>query len=191
MTTRSGDIVMPAKVIAGAATLVAGAAVVDLGYAAGQPALEQVGNALAALGGIGLAFLPRALGVTSGAGRWVFWAGLALASLVDLPAVLDPTDLRAGRALGFPAMILLSAGLVLLWRRAREPFLLVAAAWFFVQFVPNVAFFIVPNARPSFILQVTGSVVPMAVAAWRWRQRSRIATTPWPPAAQMEMSPRP
>jgi hypothetical protein len=176
-------------VVAGAALLVTGAALVDIGFRIGAPALEQVGNAAMVLAGAGLAYLPGALGLRAGAGRWLYWAGTALASLVDVPAVLDPGDLRAGRALGFPAMILLSAGLVLMWRRTREPFLLAAAAWFVVQLGPNVAFFIVPEGRPSFLLQVSG--VAAAVAAAGWCQRSRIATTPWPPAAQMEMSPRP
>jgi hypothetical protein len=178
------------KVIAGAVTLAAGAALVDLGFRAGQPTLERAGNAAMILAGIGLAFLPRALGATPATGRRLYWAGLALASLVDVPALFDPTDLRAGRALGFPAMLLMSAGLLLLWRRHREPALLVAALWFFVQLVPNVLVFIIPDGRPSFALQVLGCAAALAVAATR-AQRSRIATTPWPPAAQMEISPRP
>lgn len=166
----------------------AGAALVDLGYRVGQPALERTGNGVMILAGIGLAFLPAALGGRSTtAGRRCYWAGLALASLVDVPALLDPTDLRAGRALGFPAMLLLSTGLFLLWRGRREPALLVAALWFFVQLPPNVPLFIIPDGRPSFVLQVAGWAAALAVAA----QRSRIATTPWPPAAQIEISPRP
>jgi hypothetical protein len=104
-----------------------------------------------------------------------------------VPALLDPADLRAGRALGFPAMLLLSTGLLLLWRSHREPALLIAALWFVVQLPPNVLLFIVPDGRPSFVLQVIGVAGALAVAA----QRSRIATTPWPPAAQIEISPRP
>jgi hypothetical protein len=174
-------------VVAGAVALFVGAALVDLGYRVAQPALERAGNGVMILAAIGLAFLPAALGATSAAGRRFYWAGLALASLVDVPALFDPTDLRAGRTLGFPAMLLLSTGLFLLWRRRREPALLAAALWFFVQLPPNVLLFIIPDGRPSFVLQVIGCAGALAVAA----QRSRIATTPWPPAAQMEISPRP
>ena len=158
---------MSRNVMRGAVLLTAGAVLVDLGFWVDQPLLERVGNVAMILAGLGLAFLPAALGRTSRGGRICYWAGLALASLVDVPAVLDPSDLRAGRALGFPAMLLLSIGLVLMWRSARHRSLLVAASWFFVQLGPNVALFIIPNERPSFALQVAGVAVALAVAARR------------------------
>jgi hypothetical protein len=178
------------RVLAGAVALVGGAALVDVGFRLGLPAVERAGNAAMILASLGLAFLPKALGATPRVGRRLYWAGLALATVVDVPALIDPADLRAGRVLGFPAMLLMTVGLIVLWRRVREPALLVAALWFFVQLPPNVFLFIIPDQRPSFVLQVTGCAVALAVAARR-AQRSRIATTPWPPAAQMEMSPRP
>lgn len=156
---------MTRKVIVGAGLLIGGAVLVDVGFFLGVPALERVGNVALILSGVGLLFLPAALGPTPRLGRVLYWSGIVLASLVDVPAVLDPTDLRAGRLLGFPAMLLLSVGLVLLWRRTRIAALLVAAAWFFIQLVPNVMLFIIPNERPSFVLQVTGVAIALGVAA--------------------------
>lgn len=158
---------MSIRVMFGAILLLGGAVLVDLGFWVDQPLLERLGNVVMIVAAAGLAWLPAALGTTSRPGRICYLAGLALATLVDIPAVFDPTDLRAGRALGFPAMLLLSAGLVLLWRHARHSSLLVAAAWFFVQLGPNVALFIVPNERPSFALQVGGVAIALAVTARR------------------------
>ena len=76
-------------------------------------------------------------------------------------------------------MLLLTAGFVLLWRARRIPALLLGAAWFFVQFGPNLALFILPTGRPSFLLQVVGvavAAVAAAIAAAR-DQRSGSAVT--------------
>jgi hypothetical protein len=153
------------NVIVGSVLLAGGAALVDVGFWTDHPALEQAGNLAMILAGVGLMFLPAALGTTPKLGRVLYWSGIALASLVDVPAVLDPADLRAGRVLGFPAMLLLSTGLVLLWRRTRITALLVAAVWFFIQITPNVLLFIIPNQRPSFVLQVIGVAIALSAAA--------------------------
>lgn len=155
---------MTRKVIVGAGLLIGGAVLVDVGFVAGAPALERIGNVALILSGVGLLFLPAALGPTPRLGRALYRSGIVLASLVDVPAVLDPSDLRAGRLLGFPAMLLLSVGLILLWRRTRITALLVAAAWFYIQLVPNVMLFIIPNQRPSFVLQVAGVAIALGVA---------------------------
>jgi hypothetical protein len=158
---------MVRRVVLGSVLLMGGAAMVDAGFASGVPLLEQVGNAAMLTAGAGLAFLPFALGRSTRPGRLLYWAGLALASLVDVPAIVDPANLEAGRALGVPAMLLLSAGYLLLWRARRSPALLVAGLWFFVQFGPNLALFILPAGRPSFALQVVGIAIATVVAAAR------------------------
>ena len=163
-----------AVVVAGAVLLAAGAAAVDIGFLTGRPALERLGN-LALVGTAPLlAFLPPALGVCSRAARSLYWAGTALASVVDIPAVLDPTDLRAGRLLGVPAMVLMSVGLWLMWRERRSPALLAGAIWFVVQLAPNALLFIGPYGRPSFVLQVIGLAVAFVAAA---RSRTPVPRT--------------
>lgn len=178
---------MARKVIVGAGLLIGGAVLVDVGFVVGEPTLERIGNIALVLAGIGLVFLPAALGPTPRLGRILYWSGIVLASLVDVPAVLDPSDLRAGRLLGFPAMVLLSVGLVLLWRQTRITTLLVGAAWFFVQLVPNVLLFIIPNERPSFVLQVTGVAVALGWAATR-RPRSQVSR-PYAGSRQVRVQP--
>jgi hypothetical protein len=156
---------MVRRVLIGSALLAGGAVLVDVGFATGAPQLERVGNAAMVLAGIGLAFLPLALARSTRTGRLLYWTGLALASLIDVPAVVDPSDLGAGKLLGVPAMLLLSAGFLLLWRAQRIPALLVGALWFAVQFGPNLALFILPTGRPSFVLQVVGAAAATASAA--------------------------
>jgi hypothetical protein len=164
-------------VVTGASALMIGAALVDIGFRIGAVHVERAGNAVMVVAGLGLAALPRALGTRGRTGPWLYWTGTALASLVDIPAMIDPADLRAGRVLGFPAMILLSAGLVMIWRRTRRTELLAAAAWFFVQLAPNVTLFIIPYQRPSFLLQVTGVAVALTVAAVRHPSAAADRTT--------------
>ena len=57
------------RVLAGAVALICGAALVDFGFRFDLTALERVGNAAMILAGVGLAYLPRALGPTPRAGR--------------------------------------------------------------------------------------------------------------------------
>lgn len=49
--------------------------------------------------------------------------------------------------------------------------LLVAGLWFVVQFVPDVVLFVLPNGRPSFVLQVAGVAVALGVVAGTVRRR--------------------
>jgi hypothetical protein len=88
--------------------------------------------------------------------------GICLASLADIPTILDPTDLEADGALGPIGLVLLSAGF-LLWfvaiRQARvlggwrQYLFVVAGLWFPLTF-PNVQLplFVIPNGRLSFVL---------------------------------------
>jgi hypothetical protein len=127
----------------GGALLTAGAILIDLGWFADVLAIASLGNALAAISGLGLLFLPIGLRVshlggtgilaTMGAASLVI--GICLASIVDVPAILDPTDLEAGGAMGPIGLLLLSSGFL---------------AWFFPTI--QLPLFVVPNGKPSFIL---------------------------------------
>jgi hypothetical protein len=81
---------------------------------------------------------------------------------VDVPTVLDPTDLEAGGALGLLGLALLSVGF-LAWfvaiRRAgvlggwRRYIFLVAGLWYFLTFPTiQLPLFVIPNGTPSFVL---------------------------------------
>ncbi len=168
---------MVGRVVVGAGLLLGGAVLIDTGWWLGQPDLQRSGNAAVVLAGVGLAFLPAALGARSRPGRILYWAGTALASLVDVPAVIDPSDLRLGSVLGLPAMLLLSTGLVLLWREQRSPALLAAAVWFAIQLPVNLALFIGPTGRPSFVLQTIGVAAALTVAVLASSAHRRTAPT--------------
>jgi len=154
----------------GGALLTAGAILIDLGWFADVLAIASLGNALAAISGLGLLFLPIGLRVshlggtgilaTMGAASLVI--GICLASIVDVPAILDPTDLEAGGAMGPIGLLLLSSGF-LAWFLAisragnltgwRLYTFLAAGLWFPLTFPTiQLPLFVVPNGKPSFIL---------------------------------------
>lgn len=154
----------------GGAALIMGAVLVDLGASVEWPVLGSLGNALSAGAGLGLIFLPFGLfasrvggrGLLANAGVACLAIGICLVSSVDVPAILDPTDLEAGRALGPVGLMLLSVGF-LAWfvaiRRTgilsgwRRYIFLVAGLWFFLTFpTVQLSLFVIPNGRPSFVL---------------------------------------
>jgi hypothetical protein len=140
-----------ALTMVGGAALTVGAALVDLGVFADLPVPASLGTALSAGAGLGLLSLPVGLrasrvggrGVLASAGAACLAIGICLVSLVDVPAILDPTDFEAGGALGPVGLVLLSVGF-LAWfvaiRRAgvlggwRRHIFLVAGLWFFLTF---------------------------------------------------------
>jgi hypothetical protein len=150
--------------------LVLGAALVDTGALLKQPALEQLGNALAALAGLGLICLPyglRASGV-GGDSRWVpmgtgtLLLGLGFALLIELPPIFDPADLSTGRTFGPLGLVLLSTGF-LAWFAAiheskrlggwRKWIFLLAGIWFLLTFPTiQLPLFVFPYGRPSLLL---------------------------------------
>ena len=88
--------------------------------------------------------------------------GICLVSIVDLPAILDPTNLEVGGALGPVGLLLLSIGF-LAWfvaiRRAgslagwRSYIFLAAGLWFPLTFpTVQLPLFVIPTGKPSFIL---------------------------------------
>jgi hypothetical protein len=107
-----------ALTLIGGALLTIGAILIDLGWFVDLPAIASLGNALSAISGLGLLFLPIGLrasriggtGVLATAGTVSLVIGICLASIVDLPAILDPTDLEAGGAMGPIGLLLLSIG---------------------------------------------------------------------------------
>jgi hypothetical protein len=154
----------------GGAILTVGAILIDLGWFVDLPAIASLGNALSAISGLGLLFLPIGLrasriggtGILATAGTVSLVIGICLASIVDLPAILDPTDLEAGGAIGPIGLLLLSIGF-LAWfvaiRRAgglagwRLYTFLAAGLWFLLTFpTVQLPLFVIPNGRPSFIL---------------------------------------
>ncbi|MGH3147852.1 MAG: hypothetical protein ACRDTR_18840 [Rubrobacter sp.] len=154
----------------GGGTLMVGATLADLSSLTGLPSLGSVGFALSAGAGLGLLFLPVGLwasgvgggGVLARAGAVCLLIGLCLVSLVDIPAIFDPSDLEAGGALGPVGLVILSVGF-LAWfaaiRRAgilfgwRRYIFLAAGLWFFVTFpTVQLPLFVIPNGRPSFVL---------------------------------------
>ena len=154
----------------GGALLTVGAILIDLGWFVDLPAIASLGNALAAISGLGLLFLPFGLrasglggtGLLATVGTASLVIGICLASIVDVPAILDPTDLQAGGALGPIGLLLLSIGF-LSWfvtiRRAgglagwRLYTFLAAGLWFPLTFpTVQLPLFVIPNGRPSFIL---------------------------------------
>ena len=154
----------------GGALLTVGAILIDLGWFVDLPAIASLGNALAAISGLGLLFLPFGLrasglggtGLLATVGTASLVIGICLASIVDVPAILDPTDLEAGGALGPIGLLLLSIGF-LSWfvtiRRAgglagwRLYTFLAAGLWFPLTFpTVQLPLFVIPNGRASFIL---------------------------------------
>jgi hypothetical protein len=99
-------------------------------------------------------------GVLANAGAECLAIGLCLVSLVDVPTILDPTDLEAGGALGPLGLALLSVGF-LAWfvaiRRAgvlggwRKYIFLVAACGSSFPTI-QLPLFVIPNGTPSFVL---------------------------------------
>jgi len=156
--------------IVGGALLAMGAILIDLGWSIDRPALGSLGNALSAAAGLGLLFLPfglRASGVggtgpLANAGTAALAIGICLASIVDVPAIMDPTTLEAGGAIGPIGLLLLSIGF-LCWfiviRRTggllgwRQYIFLAAGLWFPLTFpAVQLPLFVIPNGRPSFVL---------------------------------------
>lgn len=154
----------------GAAVLVLGAALVDLGSFTSLPAIGSLGNALSAAAGLGLLFLPVGLrasrlggtGALANVGAASLALGVCLASLADVPAILDPTDLEAGGVLGPPGLVLISVGF-LAWFAAirqtrslggwRKYLFLLAGLWFPLTFpTVQLPLFVIPNGSPSFVL---------------------------------------
>ena len=97
-----------ALTMVGGAILAVGAILIDLGWFVDLPAIASLGNALASISGLGLVFLPLGLRVSYLGGRGILATlgtaslviGICLASIVDVPAILDPNDLETGGALG-------------------------------------------------------------------------------------------
>jgi hypothetical protein len=190
-TERSGS---AAAAAAGGLTLVAGAAVLDaarLFGGADHAAASRLGFGLTAMAGLGLVLFPRALRarLTRRPTRWfrvgeiACVVGLATASLVDLPSIVDPEDTRLAEALGAPALVLASVGLLVMRRSTADcvagrpavrRWLLLAGLWFFIQLPANLALFIVPTGEPSFLLLAGG--VGAAVTACAFVLRPRIAS---------------
>jgi hypothetical protein len=116
----------------GGALLTIGAILVDLGWFVDLPAITSLGNALSAISGLGLLFPSFGLrashlggkGILPTAGTVTLAIGILLASLVDVPTILDPTDLEPGGAMGPAGLLLLSIGFVAWFvaiRRAGGP----------------------------------------------------------------------
>lgn len=158
------------RAIIGGAVLIIGAALLDAGRLTGQPLLGSLGNLLSALAGLGLAYLPlglRATGVLPGSllfriGTVCWGVGTAIVSLVDLPAVVDPSNTVAGTAFGPAGLVLLSLGF-LFWfgaiqrgqslRGWRKWLFLLAGVWFFLSFPTiQLPLFVIPGGSPLFAL---------------------------------------
>jgi hypothetical protein len=154
----------------GGALLTVGAILIDLGWFVDLPTIVSLGNAFAAISGLGLLFLPIGLrasrlggtGILATAGTVSLVIGICLASIVDVPAMLDPTDLEAGGVLGPFGLLLLSIGFLAWFVAIRSagglagwrPYAFLAAGlWFPVTFpTVQLPLFVIPNGRPSFIL---------------------------------------
>jgi hypothetical protein len=190
------------RVTLGAGCLVAGVLALDAGRPIDDDLVRRVGFALTAVSAVGLVFLPAGLRRFSAAG-WTGWAirvgwwfragtlsciaGGVTASLVDIPSILDPDDAALGQALGLPALVLVSLGLLLMRRAGRSPaaspspspgavaqeslrslrrlrrLLLFAGLSLFVQMPVNVALFVIPTGEPSFLLLAGGIGCLLAV----------------------------
>lgn len=148
----------------GCALLLLGAACVELGAFSDRPVLAQVGFAMIVLSGAGLAFLPFALGPTPAVGRILYWIGVAIVSLVDVPSVLDPDDLRLGNVLGPPGILALSAGLVIMWWRTRNRWLIAAVGWTLSRSCPMRSCSSGPTGGRR-----SCSRWPASECAWPWR----------------------
>ena len=122
VTTASRLRTSGALTVVGSAVRVVGAILTDFGSFVGLPAVGSQGNALSAGSGLRLLFLPIGLrasrvgdtGALANMATASLLIGICLASLADIPAILEPTDLEAGGALGPIGLMLLSAGF-LLW----------------------------------------------------------------------------
>jgi hypothetical protein len=88
--------------------------------------------------------------------------GICLASIVDVPAILDPNDLEAGGAIGPIGLLLHSTGFLAWFVAIRHTgrlagwrlyTFLAAGLWFPMTFpTVQLPLFVIPNGRPSFIL---------------------------------------
>lgn len=154
----------------GGAVLTAGALLVEFGNFADLSFLMSAGNALSAGAGLALLFLPIGLlasgvggrGTLPKAGVVCLAIGISIVSLVDVPTILDPSNVEAGGAFGPVGLVLLSAGF-LAWFAAirrvrilggwRKYIFLAAGLWFFVTFPAiQLPLFVIPTGRPSFAL---------------------------------------
>lgn len=156
--------------IVGAVSLVLGAIHTDFGSYADLPAIGSLGSVLSAAAGLGLVFLPIGLrairlsgtGALANAGTALLAIGICLASIADVPTILDPKDLESDGAFGPIGFVLISAGFLLWfvvilrtgalagWRQ----YLFLATGLGFPLTIPTVQLplFVVPNGRPSFLL---------------------------------------
>jgi hypothetical protein len=104
-----------ALTMVGGTLLTTGAILVGLGWYVGLPAPASVGNALSVFSGFGLLCLSFGLrarrlgdcGVITIVGTGSLVIGMCLVSIVDLPAILGPTNLEVGGALGPVGLLLL------------------------------------------------------------------------------------
>ncbi len=154
----------------GGALLTIGAILIDLGWYADLPAVASLGNAFAAVSGLGLIFLPLGLrgsrlggtGMLAKVGTVSLLLGLCLASIVDVPAILDPTNLEAGGAFGPIGLLLISVGFLAWFVAIRgagslagwRPYTFLAAGlWLPLTFPAlQLPLFVIPNDRPCFVL---------------------------------------
>jgi hypothetical protein len=155
--------------IVGSLLLIASATLVDLGHSSGPLLLASIGNVFALIAGLCLIGLPLGLhgsGIVRSAWGWagtICWGiGTAILSLVDVPSIVDPTDMNAGGAFGPIGLVLLSLGF-LCWfvaiQRSRSLrgwqkwIFLLAALWFFLTFPTiQLPLFVIPQGKPLFIL---------------------------------------
>jgi hypothetical protein len=199
VTTASRLRTSGALTMVGSAVRVVGAILTAFGSFVGLPAIGSLGNALSAGSGLGLLFLPIGLrasrvgdtGALANMATAALLIGICLASLADIPAILDPTDLEAGGALGPIGLVLLSAGFLLwfvaIWQACvlgdwRQYHVVVTGLWFPLTFpTVQLPLFVIPNGRPSFVLLAAASgllqlLMEMVV-------RKQVGATPNPPKA--------
>jgi hypothetical protein len=128
VTTASRLRTSGALTMVGSAVRVVGAILTDFGSFVGLPTIGSLGER--ALGRLRsrAALLPIGLrasrvgdtGALANMATAALFIGISLASLADIPAILDPTDLEAGEALGPIGLVLLSAGFLLWFVAIRQ-----------------------------------------------------------------------
>jgi hypothetical protein len=199
VTTASRLRTSGALTMVGSAVRVVGAILTAFGSFVGLPAIGSLGNALSAGSGLGLLFLPIGLrasrvgdtGALANMATAALLIGICLASLADIPAILDPTDLEAGGALGPIGLVLLSAGFLLwfvaIWQARvlgdwRQYHVVVAGLWFPLTFpTVQLPLFVIPNGRPSFVLLAAASGLLQLLMGMVVRKQ--VGATPNPPKA--------
>jgi hypothetical protein len=155
--------------VAGGLLLIVHAVLIDVGHSSGPLLLASIGNGLSIIAGGFLIGLPLGLhrsGIVRGPFAWagtICWGiGMAIVSLVDVPSIVDPTDMNAGGAFGPIGLVLLSLGF-LCWFVAIQRvgslrgwpkwIFLLAGLWFFLTFPTiQLPLFVFPQGKPLFIL---------------------------------------